>query len=147
MKSFEEKMTSKIYTTFLYACFKVSKPKSKKNRRIEWKIFQWCFKNKQTKKYIKWLSWITQFKIEFLPPLNDCRKVLIKMGGSHNRNIWLDSLFLAGINLLWLAKKMPWHGQSRSANIFSDYFGQEFTCWEMNNLLNLPHEATLTIRG
>ena len=32
MVSFEEKVTRKIHTTFLYACLKVSKPKSKKNR-------------------------------------------------------------------------------------------------------------------
>ena len=40
MGSFEEKLTRKIHTTFLYVCLKVSKPKSKKNRWTEWKIFQ-----------------------------------------------------------------------------------------------------------
>ena len=50
MGSFEEKLTRKIHTTtFLYECLWVSKPKSKKNRSIEWKIVQGCFKNKKTK--------------------------------------------------------------------------------------------------
>ena len=33
-KKLEEKLTGKIQSAFLYACFQVSKPKSKKNRRI-----------------------------------------------------------------------------------------------------------------
>ena len=80
MGSFEEKLTRKIHETFLYACLKVSKSKSKKNKRIEWKIFQECFKNKKGKKNIKKSSFIiTRFKIEFLLPFTGCRKVLQKM--------------------------------------------------------------------
>ena len=60
---------------------RVYKPKIKKNRRIEWKIFQGCFKNKKEKNYLKRLSFITQFKIEFLLPFTSCRKVLGKMLG------------------------------------------------------------------
>ena len=62
MGSFEEKLTRKIHTTFLYACLFVSKPKSLKNRWIEWKIFHKSFKNKKEKN----MSFITQFKIVFL---------------------------------------------------------------------------------
>ena len=37
-------------------------------------------KNKKTKqKNMKRLSFITQFKIEFLPPFTGCRKILGKM--------------------------------------------------------------------
>ena len=50
-----------------------------KNRRIEWKNFQGCFKNKKEEKYMKWLSFITQLKIDFLLPITSCRKVLRKM--------------------------------------------------------------------
>ena len=50
MGSFEEKLTRKRRTTFLYACLKVSKPKSKKNSRIEWKIFQKQKRKKHMKK-------------------------------------------------------------------------------------------------
>ena len=42
--SFEEKLTRKIHTAFIYVCLKVSKPKTKKNRHTEWRIFQVCFK-------------------------------------------------------------------------------------------------------
>ena len=41
----------------------VSKPKNKKNKWIEWKIFQGCLKKR---KNIKRLSFITSFKIGFL---------------------------------------------------------------------------------
>ena len=37
------------------------------------------FKKKKSKKNMKRLSFITQFKIEFLLPFTDCRKVLGKM--------------------------------------------------------------------
>ena len=53
----------------------VSKPKSKKNRWIEWKTFQGYLKNKKEKKHMKRLSFITHFKIEFLVPFTSCRKV------------------------------------------------------------------------
>ena len=50
MGSFEEKLTRKVHKTFLYASLEVSKAKSKKNKRIEWKIFQGCFKTKNKNK-------------------------------------------------------------------------------------------------
>ena len=50
MGSFEERLTRKIHTTFRYACLKVSKPKGKKNRCIEWKIFQKEKRKKHMKK-------------------------------------------------------------------------------------------------
>ena len=50
MGIFEEKLTRKIHTTFFYASLKVSKPKSKKNRSIEWKIFQKQKRKKHMKK-------------------------------------------------------------------------------------------------
>ena len=59
----------------------VSKPNSKQNRRIEWKNFQGCFINKKEQKHRKRLSFITQFKIEFLLPFTSCRKVFGKMLG------------------------------------------------------------------
>ena len=75
MGIFEEKFTRKIHVTFLlYACLKVSQPKSKKNRWIEWKIFQ----KLKRKNHMKKLSFITQFKIEFLLPFTGCRKCLEK---------------------------------------------------------------------
>ena len=40
------------------------------------RVFQ---KQKRKKKHMKRLSFITQFKIEFLLPFNGCRKVLGKM--------------------------------------------------------------------
>ena len=46
-----------IQTIFLYVCLEVSKPKSKKNRWIELKIFQGCFKTKKKQKHMK--SFIT----------------------------------------------------------------------------------------
>ena len=49
-----------------------------RNRWIERKIFQGCFKNKKIKKRKRRLSFITQFKIDLLP-FNGCRKVLGKM--------------------------------------------------------------------
>ena len=72
MASFEEKLTRKM--------------DSKKNRCIELKIFQGCFKNKKQKikkkkKNRKRLNFMTQFKIEFLLPFTGCRKVLEKMPG------------------------------------------------------------------
>ena len=50
-----------------------------KNKRIEWKIFQGCLKIKKEKKNIMRLSFVTQFKIEFLLLFNRCRKVLGKI--------------------------------------------------------------------
>ena len=41
-------------------------------------VFQ---RQKRKKKRMERLSFITQFKIEFLPPFTDCRKVLGKMTG------------------------------------------------------------------
>ena len=75
MGRFEEKLTGKMHTTFLYACLQVSQPKSKKNRLIEWKIFQ----KLKRKKHVKKLSFITQFKVRFLIPFTSCRKVLEKV--------------------------------------------------------------------
>ena len=53
------------------------------NQRVTWigelKIFKGCFKNKQTKKHMKKLNFITQFKIEFLLPFTGFTKVLGKM--------------------------------------------------------------------
>ena len=57
----------------------VSKPKSIKNRKIEWKILYGCFKKKKEKNHMKKLSFITQFEIEFLLQSTGCRKVLGKM--------------------------------------------------------------------
>ena len=52
----------------------------RRNRWKEWKIFQGCFKNKkEKKKHLKELSFMTQFKIEFLLLFTGCRKVLGKM--------------------------------------------------------------------
>ena len=65
-----------IQVSFMCVCKYL---KSKKNRRIEWKIFQGFFKNKKEKKHMKRLRFITQFKIEFLLPFTSCRKVLRKM--------------------------------------------------------------------
>ena len=50
---------------------------------MKWKIFQLCFKNKKEKKkkHTKRLSFITQFKFEFLLLFNGCRKVIGKMPG------------------------------------------------------------------
>ena len=48
MGSFEEKLTRKIHTTFVYACSKVTKPKSKRNRWTEWKIFPETKKERNT---------------------------------------------------------------------------------------------------
>ena len=79
MGSFDEKFIRKIHKTFLYVCLQVSKPKSKKSRQIEWKIFHGCFKNKKEKKHMKRLSFITQFKNQFLLLFTGCRKVLGKM--------------------------------------------------------------------
>ena len=39
------------------------------------------FQKQKKKKYIKRLSFITQFKIKFLLPFSDCRKVPGKMPG------------------------------------------------------------------
>ena len=50
---FREFQSLYIHKSFLYACLQVSKPKSKKNRRIEWKIFQGCFKNKKERIELK----------------------------------------------------------------------------------------------
>ena len=50
-----------------------------KNKKIEWKIFQGCLKIKKEKKNIMRLSFVTQFKIEFLLLFNGCRKVLGKI--------------------------------------------------------------------
>ena len=79
MGSFEEKLTAKIHVTFLYMPFYSIQMKSKKNRRIELKIFQGCFKNKNEQKHMKKLSFITQFKIKFLLPFTGLRKVFGKM--------------------------------------------------------------------
>ena len=79
MGSFDKKFIRKIHKTFLYVCLQVSKPKSKKSRQIEWKIFHGCFKNKKEKKHMKRLSFITQFKVQFLLLFTGCRKVLGKM--------------------------------------------------------------------
>ena len=77
MESFEEKLTRKIHTTFLYACLKVSKAKSKINKRIG---VSRVFQNKKEKNKTKRLSFIiTQFKIEFLLPFTSRREVLEKM--------------------------------------------------------------------
>ena len=68
-----------IQVSFTHVCKYLNQ--SKKNRRIEWKIFQGCFKNKKEKKNTRtrrdWV--ITQFKIQFLLTFTGCRKVLGKM--------------------------------------------------------------------
>ena len=46
------------------------------------KSFKGVSKTKKKKKHMKRLSFITQFKIEFLLPFTGCRKVLGKMPGS-----------------------------------------------------------------
>ena len=79
MVKFDENLTKKIHTTFFYVCLYVCKPKSKKNTTIEWKIFQGCFQNKKEKR----LSFITQFKIEFLLPFTSRREVFGKTGPPH----------------------------------------------------------------
>ena len=68
MESVEERLSRKIYTIFLYACLKVSNPKSKNNRWIEWKIFQGCFKQKKMKR-LSFYFWV----------FTNCRKMLGKM--------------------------------------------------------------------
>ena len=68
-------MTRKILGTFLYVFLYVSKPKHKKNRGKEWKIFPVCFINKKRKKTQE-ISFITQLKAEFLLLFTSCRKVL-----------------------------------------------------------------------
>ena len=76
--SLEEKLTRKIYITFLYACVKLSKPKSEKLvNRME--NLSSVFQKQKRKKNIKKSSFITQLKIEFLLPFTGCRKVLEKM--------------------------------------------------------------------
>ena len=60
--SFEENLTRKIHRTFLYACLLVSKPKSKKNKWMEWKIFQGFYKSKRKK---------THEEIEFYNSIQD----------------------------------------------------------------------------
>ena len=67
-------MTRKILGTFLYVFLYVSKPKHKKNRGKEWKMFPVCFINKERKK--AQISFITQLKVEFLLLFTGCRKVL-----------------------------------------------------------------------
>ena len=47
--------------------------------RIEWKIFQGCFKTKKKKKTKRLSFIITQFKIEFLLLFTGCKKVLERM--------------------------------------------------------------------
>ena len=78
MGTFEETLTRKIYTTLLYACLYVSKPKTKENR---WKESFKDVSKKKEKENMKSLSFITQFKIEFLLLLTYFRKVLGKMPG------------------------------------------------------------------
>ena len=60
MVSFEEKLTRKLQTTFLYACLEVTKSKSKK-----FLLKKICMKR---------LSFITQSKIEFLLLFTGCGK-------------------------------------------------------------------------
>ena len=77
-----------MHTTFIYVCLLVSKSKNKNSRWIEWKIFQGSFKNKkEKKKHMKWLNFITQFKIKFLLLFTGCRKVLGKMPASVTEDI------------------------------------------------------------
>ena len=57
MGSFEEKLTKKIHTTFLYACLKASKLKSKNNRWIERKSFKGASKTKKKKN--TWRNWFS----------------------------------------------------------------------------------------
>ena len=88
MGSFEEKLTRKIHTTtFLYECLWVSKPKSKKNRSIEWKIVQGCFKNKKTKE----IEFHNSFKDYVFTTVYRLKIVLGKMLVSWQQGIsWLQ---------------------------------------------------------
>ena len=45
---------------------------------------------KQTKKHRKWLSLITQFKIEFLLPFTSCGKVFGKMPEQSVESNWIE---------------------------------------------------------
>ena len=55
-------------------------------------------KQKRKKKHLKGLSFITQFKIEFLLPFTSCRKVLRKMPAWASRynvlelGVWVSTL-------------------------------------------------------
>ena len=62
----------------LYACLQVSKTKSEKNRRTEWKIFRERFINKKEKKREE-NEFYNSIQDKFLLPFTDCRKVLRKM--------------------------------------------------------------------
>ena len=63
-----------IQLSFMCVC------KSVKNRWIEWETFQGCVKTKKEKKnHMKILSFITQFKIEYLLMFIGCRKGLGEM--------------------------------------------------------------------
>ena len=79
MGSFEEKLTRRIHTAFLYVCKYL-------NQRVriidEWnrKSFNGVSKKKKGKNtHTKGLSFITQFKIEFSLLFTGCRKILGKM--------------------------------------------------------------------
>ena len=65
MKSFEEKLTRKIHRTLNFPLwvFVSIKPKCKKNRPINGKLFMGVSKTKKETKHKKRLSFITQFKI------------------------------------------------------------------------------------
>ena len=145
MGSFLEKLTRKIHATFLlYACLKVSQPKRKKRMEwIEWQIFQKLKRKKRMRK----LSFITQFKIEFLLRFTGCRKVLgvkcllvnylmLMWQGINGKpvifdkpNIFLDSL--AGQNQ---------HPQTRT---FWRKNGTQFTSELGQNLLSLTCKINL----
>ena len=65
----------------------VSKPKNKKNKWIEWKIFQGCFKNKKEKNHEE-IEFHNSIQERVFTTFNgcSCRKVLERM--PKNRNIW-----------------------------------------------------------
>ena len=98
MGSFEEKLTRKIHTTFLYACLFVSKPKSLKKRWIE--FF----------KHMKRLSFISQFKTAFLQLFTCCRSVPGKTGQSQSLSTWMIVLqsFWNGSKIRLLSHYQKW---------------------------------------
>ena len=77
-----------------------------KNRRIEWKIFQGCFKKKKKKKVV------IEFKIEFLLQFTGCSKLLEKMPAtptmvSGKENVWfLDALKQSILELILSEKTL-----------------------------------------
>ena len=75
MRSFEENLTIKIHKiSFMCVCKYL-------NQRVT-RIGERMVVSKTRKKHLKGLSFITQFKTEFLLPFTVCRKVVGKMPGN-----------------------------------------------------------------